>query len=148
MALSVEKVGDVTVVALNVEQFDAGYADEFKREMTPVLKDTRKLVIDLEKVQFVDSRACGAILSCLKKLSEVGGELKICQATPFVRSEGFRNTVLSSRYMMSPRTSAKMETRANSTPTTNMTRAHPRDVIQAPLPALSFGIARWYHPRR
>src|SRR4051794_24781018 len=86
MALSVEKIGDVTVVTLNVEQFDAGYADEFKREMTPVLKDARKLALDLVKVQFIDSRACGAILSCLKRLNEVNGELKICQVTPFVRS--------------------------------------------------------------
>ena len=86
MALSVEKIGDVTVAAPNVEQFDAAHSEPFKREMVPVLKDARKLVLDLEGVQFIDSRACGAILSCLKKLSEVGGELKICGATPFVRS--------------------------------------------------------------
>jgi anti-anti-sigma factor len=86
MALSVEKIGDVTVVTMTVAQFDAGYADEFKREITPVLSGTRKLVLDLARVEFVDSRACGAILSCLKRLNEVGGELKICQARPFVRT--------------------------------------------------------------
>lgn len=84
MPLIVEKVGDVAVAAVNLEQFDASNADEFKREIAPVLKETRKLVLDFEGVRFVDSRACGAILSCLKHLSEAGGDLKICQVHPFV----------------------------------------------------------------
>jgi anti-sigma B factor antagonist len=86
MALSVEKIGDVTVATLTVAQFDAGYADEFKREVAPALKGTLKLVLDLKSVEFIDSRACGGILSCLKRLNEAGGELKLCGASPFVRS--------------------------------------------------------------
>ncbi len=89
MALSVVTTGDVTVATLGIEQFDAAYADEFKREIAPALNGTRKLVLDLAGVQFVDSRACGAILSCLKRLREAGGELKICQVSPFV-SEVFK----------------------------------------------------------
>lgn len=84
MPLLVEKSGDVTVVVVNIEQFDASNADEFKREIAPALEDTKKLVLDLSGVQFVDSRACGAILSCLKHLSEHGGDLKLCEVTPFV----------------------------------------------------------------
>jgi anti-sigma B factor antagonist len=86
MALSVERIGDVTVATLTVAQFDAGYADEFKREVAPALKGTQKLVLDLTSVEFIDSRACGGILSCLKRLNEAGGELKLCGASPFVRS--------------------------------------------------------------
>ena len=86
MALSVERIGDVTVATLTVAQFDAGYADEFKREVAPALKGTLKLVLDLSSVEFIDSRACGGILSCLKRLNEAGGELKLCGASAFVRS--------------------------------------------------------------
>jgi anti-anti-sigma factor len=86
MALNIETVGDVTVATLDVAQFDAAYADEFKRAIAPALKDTRKLVLDLAAVEFVDSRACGAILSCVKRLSEVDGELCLCRVTPFVKS--------------------------------------------------------------
>ena len=86
MAMSVERVGDVTVATVTVAQFDAGSADEFKREIAPALKGTLKLILDLTSVEFVDSRACGSILSCLKRLNETGGELKICGASPFVRS--------------------------------------------------------------
>jgi anti-sigma B factor antagonist len=53
--------------------------------MAPILQDCRKLVLDLSRVQFVDSRGCGAILSCLKHVSEAGGDLKLCQVARAVR---------------------------------------------------------------
>jgi anti-sigma B factor antagonist len=43
------------------------------------------LVLDLGRVQFIDSRGCGAILSCLKHISPAGGDLKLCQVNPTVR---------------------------------------------------------------
>ncbi len=81
----IEAVGDVTVVAVNVDELDAGNADAFRRALAPVLKDCRKLVLDLDRVRFVDSRGCGAILSCLKQISPAGGDLKLCRITPPVR---------------------------------------------------------------
>jgi len=81
----IETVGDVTIVAVNVDELDAGNADVFRRALTPVLKDCRKLVLDLGRVRFVDSRGCGAILSCLKQVAPAGGDLKLCRVTPPVR---------------------------------------------------------------
>jgi anti-sigma B factor antagonist len=85
MKPTVEKIGDVTIVAVNVEELDAGNADDFRGAMAPVLKDCRKLVLDLDRVQFVDSRGCGSILSCLKHVSTAGGDLKLCRVAPPVR---------------------------------------------------------------
>jgi anti-sigma B factor antagonist len=81
----IETVGDVTIVAMNVDELDAGNADVFRRAIAPVLKDCRKLVLDLDRVRFVDSRGCGAILSCLKQIAPDGGALKLCRVTPPVR---------------------------------------------------------------
>jgi anti-sigma B factor antagonist len=86
MQTTLEKIGDVTVVAIHEEQLDAGNSDDFRQDLAPVLKDTRKLVLDLERVQFVDSRGCGAILSCLKQLSANGGDLKLCNVGRYVRT--------------------------------------------------------------
>jgi len=86
MECPVEKVGEVTIAAVNVEELDAGNADDFRRAMAPVLKDCRKLVLDLERVKFVDSRGCGAILSCLKHVSTAGGDLKLCRVNSEVRT--------------------------------------------------------------
>ncbi|MCE9533521.1 MAG: STAS domain-containing protein [Planctomycetes bacterium] len=81
----VETIGDVTVATVHLEQLDAGNAEDFRRDMAPILQDCRKLVLDLSHVQFVDSRGCGAILSCLKHVSEAGGDLKLCQVARPVR---------------------------------------------------------------
>ena len=86
MQPAVEKVGDVTVVAVNVEQLDASNAEDFCRDMAPVLQESRKLVLDLGRVQFVDSRGCGAILSCLKHVAASGGDLKLCGVSKPVRT--------------------------------------------------------------
>ncbi len=85
MEIMVEKIGDVTIALVNVEELDAGNADAFRREMAPVLRDCRKLVLDLQQLQFVDSRGCGVILSCLKHVSTAGGDLKLCRVTEPVR---------------------------------------------------------------
>jgi anti-sigma B factor antagonist len=81
MQMLVEKFDDVAVVALHEETLDASNADDFRRDMDPVLRDSRKIVLDLSKVTFVDSRGCGAILSCLKSVTEGGGDLKLCRVT-------------------------------------------------------------------
>jgi anti-sigma B factor antagonist len=86
MQSTVETTGDIAVVAVNVDQLDASNVDDFKRDMAPVLKDYRKLVLDLGSVQFVDSAGCGAILSCLKHATTAGGDLKLCQVSRPVRS--------------------------------------------------------------
>jgi anti-sigma B factor antagonist len=78
MEPEVEMVGDVTIVTVHLEQLDASNAEDFRLDMAPVLEKARKLVLDLSRVQFVDSRGCGAILSCLKHVGEAGGDLKIC----------------------------------------------------------------------
>jgi anti-sigma B factor antagonist len=86
MQTALEQVGDVAVVAVNEEQLDASNADDFRQQLAPVLKDCRNLLLDFSRVQFVDSRGCGAIISCLKQVSANGGDLKLCNVGPYVRT--------------------------------------------------------------
>jgi anti-sigma B factor antagonist len=86
MQMLVEKFGDVAVVALHEEQLDAGNADDFREAVAPVLEEFKNLVLDLNRVRFVDSRGCGAILSCLKATTEAGGDLRLCNVTRPVRT--------------------------------------------------------------
>jgi anti-sigma B factor antagonist len=85
MQPGVEIIDGVAVVTVSLEQLDASNADDFRRELGPVLQEHRQVVLDLGRVQFVDSRGCGAIISCLKQLSGVGGDLKLCGASRNVR---------------------------------------------------------------
>lgn len=81
-----ESIGDVAVVALLSEQLDLSNCDDFRSELAPVLANCHKLVLDLGRVQFVDSRGCGAIISCLKHVSAAGGDLKLCRVGRPVRT--------------------------------------------------------------
>jgi anti-sigma B factor antagonist len=86
MQLASEKIGDVAVAALAVEELDAGNVGEFKRDIAPLLDANAKLVLDLSRLRFVDSSGLGAFISCLRKLNAKGGDLKLCGMSKQVRA--------------------------------------------------------------
>ncbi len=85
MDIAVDKIGDVAVAVVPVEELDAGNSGEFKRDIAPVLESNAKLVFDLSGLHFLDSSGLGAFLSCLRKLNSSGGDLKLCGMSKNVR---------------------------------------------------------------
>ena len=79
-------IGDVAVVAVPVEELDAGNAAEFKREIAPLLEAQAKVVLDLSGMRFVDSSGLGAFISCLRRLNAHGGDLKLASMSKPVRA--------------------------------------------------------------
>ena len=86
MEIAVDKMGDVAIAELPVEELDASNAGEFKRDIAPLLEAHTKLVIDLGRLRFVDSSGLGAFISCLRKLNAKGGDLKLCGMSKQVRA--------------------------------------------------------------
>jgi anti-sigma B factor antagonist len=86
MEITVEKADDVAIAVLPLEELDASNVDELKREISPLLQSSNKLVIDLARLRFVDSSGLGALLSCLRQLSAKGGDLKLCGMSKQVRA--------------------------------------------------------------
>ena len=86
MQIDIEKSGEIAVVSLRAEHLDASAADEFKRNMQPILDANSQVVFDMSPLQFVDSAGLGAILSCLRKLSAADGDLKLCGLSKPVRA--------------------------------------------------------------
>jgi len=78
MDARVEQVGNVTVMQIDGNSLDASNAKDFKRAVAPLVAESRKLVFDLCALQFIDSSGLGAILSCLRQLHAMGGDLKLC----------------------------------------------------------------------
>jgi anti-sigma B factor antagonist len=85
MTIAFKSMGDVTVVEVPTEELDAGNSAEFKRDVTPVLDATTKIVFDLSRLRFVDSSGLGAFISCLRKLNAKGGDVKLCGMSKQVR---------------------------------------------------------------
>ena len=86
MELMCEPIGDVMVVVLAGAQLDASTAEEFKRDITPVLETHTQVVFDLSQLAFVDSSGLGAFLSCLRHVHARGGDLKLCGLSQPVRA--------------------------------------------------------------
>lgn len=81
MIFTTEKNQDILNVTLEETNFDASITDDFKKNITDALEKNNKVIINLGKVEFMDSSGCGAILSVLRKLSVKGGDLKLYGAT-------------------------------------------------------------------
>jgi anti-sigma B factor antagonist len=86
MELMCESIGDVMVVILAGAQLDASTAEEFKRDITPVLETHTQVVFDLSQLGFVDSSGLGAFLSCLRQVHAQGGDLKLCGLSQPIRA--------------------------------------------------------------
>jgi anti-sigma B factor antagonist len=86
MQIQVDKLGDVSVAIIAVDELDASNAGELKRDMAPILDANTKMVIDLSRTRFIDSSGMGAVLSCLRQLSSKGGDLKLCGMSKQVRA--------------------------------------------------------------
>ena len=86
MQMTIEKVGEVAVAAVPVDELDAGNAADFKRDMGPVIDANAKVVLDLSRLRFVDSSGLGAFISCLRRLNAKGGDLKLCGMSKQVRA--------------------------------------------------------------
>ena len=79
-------VGDVTVVELLIDSLDAFNSEEVKAELGEVAAAHPKTVVDLGRVKFLDSSGCGALVKVQKAFQNGGGDLRLCNPTPHVKT--------------------------------------------------------------
>ena len=85
MKLGLERVDDILIVTVPGPVLDVVHADEFKRAVYPILAEETKAVLDIAKLDFVDSSGLSAFVACVKALRAAGGDLRICGMTKQVR---------------------------------------------------------------
>jgi anti-sigma B factor antagonist len=86
MEIAADKIGNVAVAVIPVDELDASNAGDLKRDIAPILEANTRLVIDLSHLRFVDSSGLGAMLSCLRQVTAKGGSLKLCGMSKQVRT--------------------------------------------------------------
>ena len=86
MEMTKEQQGDILIVTPQGEFLDASNAEQFKRDSATLLEVSTRVVFDMSRLQFVDSAGLGALLSCMRKLSGAGGDLKLIGLTKPVRA--------------------------------------------------------------
>jgi anti-sigma B factor antagonist len=87
MKLSIaEKSPNAAVVGFTVENLDASNVKAFKQAIDPVLTGHHLVLLDMSGLKFVDSSGLGALLSCLRAMTNKDGELRLFGMTKPVRA--------------------------------------------------------------
>ena len=87
MKLTSESRGDILIISFAEEgSLEASNVIDFREAVMGLLKEGDKVVLDLGNVNFMDSSGLGAIVALGKSLAEGGGELKLANITPQVRT--------------------------------------------------------------
>ena len=75
--------GEYLVVTVNAVRINASAALEFKDSMSAIDESNSKIMLNLEQVEFIDSRGLVAIASVTKHLGK-GRKMDLCALTPTV----------------------------------------------------------------
>jgi anti-sigma B factor antagonist len=85
MRIHVVEIDGVTIVSPIGSRLDAEVAGELRATLLQLVEHgARKLVLDLPKVEFIDSSGLGALVSALKRLKQVDGrgDIRLAQVQP------------------------------------------------------------------
>lgn len=82
-----EVYDDVLVQVVDLTRATLKEADEFKYTLSKSIeKGYRKIVVDLSDCEFIDSTFLGALVVSLKKVTAMGGDLRLVGFHPAVHS--------------------------------------------------------------
>jgi len=86
MEIGHETINDVEVLKLD-GRLDASSAKDFKEKVGSLSRENRvKLVIDMGGVDFIDSSGLGSLVSSLRTVNKLGGDIKISALQDQVRA--------------------------------------------------------------
>lgn len=87
MAITIEVTyqGDPLVARIVGESLETDNVAAFRMAIAPILERSRRIVLDLSQVSFMDSTGLGSMLSCLRAVKGKDGSLKLSNLTPEVR---------------------------------------------------------------
>lgn len=82
-----ETRGDVLVIYVNLTRATLREAEEFKKVLSDHIDvGWKKIVVDLTECEFIDSTFLGALVVSLKKITALGGDLRLVGFQPAVHS--------------------------------------------------------------
>jgi anti-sigma B factor antagonist len=76
----------IRVEQVESKVLDASTARAFKEAVKPLLTQDARLVLDLSRIEFIDSTGLGALVSCLRQAHASGGEIKLTGLTKSARA--------------------------------------------------------------
>lgn len=85
MGFAQEMSDGICIERVNLERATLKEADKFKNILQyDIEQGCTSMIVDLSKCEFIDSTFLGAIVACLKKITAVGGDMKLIGFKPAV----------------------------------------------------------------
>lgn len=82
-----EQNGDVAIISVTLRRATLSDAEEFKDILVGDIQNgIKKIVVDISECEFIDSTFLGALVVSLKKLTALGGDLRLVGFQPAVHS--------------------------------------------------------------
>lgn len=72
---------DVLIIEIQEENLDASNVRDFRASMQDLIKDNSRVVLNMERLKFVDSSGLGALIACLRELNARKGDLRLSNMT-------------------------------------------------------------------
>ena len=85
MAISEKTIGDVNVISLS-GRLDAYSANEVEKKLDSLIDAAQvRLVISLEKLEYISSSGLRVFLAALKKVKKQQGDIKLACLKPYIK---------------------------------------------------------------
>jgi anti-anti-sigma factor len=82
-----QEIGEIVVEKVNLSRATLKEAEDFKRTLVKDIESGKKrIVVDLADCEFIDSTFLGSLVVTLKKITAIGGDMKLVGLQPKVRS--------------------------------------------------------------
>jgi anti-sigma B factor antagonist len=78
MDMQKQQVGDICILGWGNSHLDSSNTNDFKAQAGSCLGTSKKVVLDLTGITFIDSTGLGALLSILRTMRERNGEFRVC----------------------------------------------------------------------
>lgn len=86
MNLETDERGPATILRVQENRIDAHSAADLKVAIAGLVAAKRNVLIDLSRVEFMDSSGLSALISGLKAANALGGSVKLSGLRPHVKS--------------------------------------------------------------
>lgn len=71
-------IDDIVVLKVELKKIDFLSSESFSSSLMEALGEGRRVILDLSRVQFVDSSGLGKIVAGARAAREKGGDIRIC----------------------------------------------------------------------
>lgn len=81
-----EMIENIAVLLPEQSQVDALNSEDFRRDSSAALAGEGRAILDLSRINFIDSSGLGVILGLVREMHERGGKIILCGAKPPVQA--------------------------------------------------------------